>query len=314
MRESIEHIWARNEDPEYHKKQGNMSFEGLVAYSWSTVVAVKYPDKKRDHGTCVMVDDGIRNSGYTMRHKSHYRCALPHDLWTFVHVDVPAGGYYGCSHANELKSIAGIRECYKYMLTLLAKKAKKVKEAKAYSSRACAWVKFAMYLRKTNEVAVFLKLKQRTAATYKLNAAAEEANSGRWNASVAARPAARRRSWEDRHPRIEETPENIELWRNRELSYSFLGWQHTYVRFSKDGTNVETSRGAVVPVDAARALFAVCQLVRDGRRDAASVPRVSVGNYTLHSVQPNGDCTVGCHFLAYDEMEQLYKKDLEKTA
>ena len=69
MREAVEHKWARNTDPDKHGKQGNMSFRGMAAYSYATVVACKYPNKKGDGGVCVIAGEGIRNSVYTMRHK-----------------------------------------------------------------------------------------------------------------------------------------------------------------------------------------------------------------------------------------------------
>jgi hypothetical protein len=73
------------------------------------------------------------------------------------------------------------------------------------------------------------------------------------------------------------------------------------LRLSRDGRAVETSEGATVPVTAARMLWRlVARCARTGNA-LRTPPPVRVGHFHLSHIEANGDATVGCHFIAYEE-------------
>ena len=188
-REHIAHRWAHNKNPKKTGTQGNMSFKGMKIYSYSTVIAVKYPNKKGDGGTCIFVGEGIYNSTTTMKHKSKASAALPPG-WTRVTVDLPPREYsYGFSDGELIVDKDGLKVCHKHMVERLKEKAQEVKDAKSYSSRARKWKDFIWSRSTLEKLSTFLRLKVRTAETFGLNTTEEDLNLARWDAKCAERPA-----------------------------------------------------------------------------------------------------------------------------
>lgn len=73
------------------------------------------------------------------------------------------------------------------------------------------------------------------------------------------------------------------------------------------GDTVETSRGAIVPLDDARILWRSVMLCKLGNR-AYSVPpgdALAVGEFTLRSIRADGTAIVGCHEIPYSESERV---------
>ena len=299
MKEAIEHVWARNTDPDRHGKQGRKSFRGMAAYSYATVVACKYPDKKGDGGVCVIAGEGIWNSSYTMRHKRAFQEALPKS-WTRIWVD-DLNSSYGYADGRDLTSMPGLRRAHKYGKTCVAELAEKVKNAKSYASRAKAWKEFQHKRERVNSLGRFLKRADLLPTQYGLDWQAEDANLARWTAKVVERSRTRVRGV------TKSFEEQLVDWRARKRA-KLTAWNPGfYLRMSRDKKYVETSRGAVVPVGDARKLFKLCALVRLGAGHVYSSGRaVSVGPYALRTIEPNGDCVVGCHTLKYEEMEALH--------
>lgn len=310
--DSIEHVWAHNTDPRKCKRQGNMSFEGPAAYSWATIVAYKYPNKKGDGGTVVMAGEGIQKSGYTSWHMEAYRCALDSN-WRVIYADLPAATY-GYSRAPELASIEGLRDCHDIMKKKLQKKVSAVKHAKSYSSRAAKWREVKSYLDYLNDLTLFLNRKPVTLDDLDIDAAAEDASEKRWDDAVAARPLTPRMRRYCSEYLVSETPENIEKWRNREYNGG-KGWTNIYLRMSKDGDRVETSRGVSVPIRACRMMFLLCRKMKQA--GTCYIPEDNadfmVGIYRLDQITADGNCVVGCHHLDYTEMEKLYNENPEET-
>lgn len=304
MREAIEHKWARNTDPDKHGKQGNMSFQGMAACSYATVVAYKYPNKKGDGGICVIAGEGIRNSSTTRRHKYAFVRALP-ESWTRIWVDLKQSYCY--THGEDLTSMPGLRRAHEYGKTCVAELAEKVKNAKSYVIRARAWETFQHKRGRVNDLGRFLKRADLLPTQYGLDWQTEDANLARWTAKVAER----RRTKTQREEKSFE--EKLVDWRARKRAKLAVWNRGFYLRMSRDKKYVETSHGAIVPVGDARKLFKLCALIR---RDAKSVyspnPAVGVGHYTLRTIEPNGDCVVGCHTLKYEEMEALHLANPEQ--
>lgn len=73
-----------------------------------------------------------------------------------------------------------------------------------------------------------------------------------------------------------------------------------------DKQEIETSHGATVPVKVARGLWS---LVLDVRANGPKlIERMTVGDYTLNKVEPDGTLIIGCHTLPYDELVLMAHK------
>lgn len=68
---------------------------------------------------------------------------------------------------------------------------------------------------------------------------------------------------------------------------------------------VETSRGASIPVDDARRLWPVIQRVMAGERDYEV--GMELGGYRLTKIRRDGSIVVGCHDIAFAEIERIAK-------
>lgn len=328
VRMGIEDRWAHNKDPDKRKTgSGNLTYEGFSAYSWSTVVAHKYPDKTGEGGTVVMAGDGIRNSGYTCRHKSRLRRALP-PTWNVVWVDVPNTYKPGAA----LTTHAGLAECLAHQKANVKKLVEGMDAAKNYRSRARIYThgllrKIELY----NDLAKYLVRKPLTLEGLKVDRAAEEANVRRANeaACIAEKsandtsPAAEARREKRNAAKLREHANKIQKWRNGlaatcpdPLKARGDRWRSTYddfipLRLQKNGDDweVQTARRVRLPVRTALYAYRASLLARAG--DADKVNGRHVNGFTISGADGEGNLRVGCHRLAAAEMDLLFAKAKE---
>lgn len=82
----------------------------------------------------------------------------------------------------------------------------------------------------------------------------------------------------------------------------------TLLRLIKDKTEVETSRGAVVPVQRLDKVWDIACAARQGKE----IPKLSMhlGPYTFDTtrVSKAGDIEVGCHKIGFKELERMAKE------
>lgn len=102
----------------------------------------------------------------------------------------------------------------------------------------------------------------------------------------------------------ERAKTRIPDWRNH-VPGVYLGYgMPTLLRLSKDGENVETSKGADIPVSHAKRLWPLiqnCRAVGKGLADRI----VRLGLYMLDEIKPDGSIIVGCHNIPYSEIELI---------
>ena len=70
-----------------------------------------------------------------------------------------------------------------------------------------------------------------------------------------------------------------------------------------DGGRIETSRGAEIPEEAARRLWPFILRVMGGERDYDV--GMSLGHYQLTKIRRDGSIVVGCHDIAFAEIERI---------
>lgn len=103
-----------------------------------------------------------------------------------------------------------------------------------------------------------------------------------------------------------ESAAAVAAWRNGGPR-TFAAWDMPpMLRLSSDGKNIETSRGAIVPVSAAPRLWRLIERVRAGDADAGrSHAGLHVGPFTLSEIRPDGSAVIGCHDIAYSELAAM---------
>lgn len=100
--------------------------------------------------------------------------------------------------------------------------------------------------------------------------------------------------------------EDLGKWRNHEDVYSSLHEIPPALRMSKDGTEVQTSHGARIPVGEAKRLWPLIFACREQKREMQM--HKQLGHYTLTLIAADGDIVVGCHHIAYSEIEGIAKQ------
>jgi hypothetical protein len=110
--------------------------------------------------------------------------------------------------------------------------------------------------------------------------------------------------------RAEEELEDLEKWRNHEPVQRRFHGTAPALRLSKSGEEIETSWGARIPTGDAKKLWFT--IVRNKRVGLSTVfsgsDVVMLGNYQLNEVRGDGSIKVGCHDIAYSELELMAKK------
>lgn len=93
--------------------------------------------------------------------------------------------------------------------------------------------------------------------------------------------------------------EHLTDWRNNERS-SVYGLKESYLRMSKDGQNVETSKGVRIEVDKARILYRLIQSGKD-------IVGYKLDYYTVIGIK-DGALKIGCHNIPMNEVEMIGSK------
>lgn len=342
-RMGIEHKWVYNTEPDRCRTgSGNLTFQGFTALSWRTAVAHKYPEggKRRKDGTrtagpvAVFVNDGIWNSGYTTRHKSKLRHALPPD-WLVINVDIdPAIGRhdrYG-TPAVEITTMKGLREIHDWQRkTQLPALAEKMGKARNYRSRAHIYeFELLPALDRHNDLSMFLGRHVTLLVELGVDTQAETANLERVRTvyelmrpariAAAAKARATKRANEDALRRATQE-ERAEMWRNGAVIRNFWSGE-VMLRLHKRGA-VETSRGVILPFREAYKVYRFARrmrgLTQEPRPDKDTdsfkllAGAVTAGPFRVQDANYDGDVQVGCHLIRFAEMDRLFNSLPEKT-
>ena len=103
---------------------------------------------------------------------------------------------------------------------------------------------------------------------------------------------------------IREQAESIAEWRSGKRVYVSFYDVPTMLRLNSERTEVETSRGASVPLADALNLLPFVMACHAGQREINhSILKTGqrVGLFRLERIAPNGDVTIGCHEIQFSE-------------
>lgn len=121
--------------------------------------------------------------------------------------------------------------------------------------------------------------------------------------AIAAEARRVQRAKDAEKQRIEQQKVHIAEWRQG----VFHGQMYdlpTMLRLSPDKTEVQTSRGAAIPVSHAKRLWPLIVNVRAVKKPLTGRD-FKLGFYTLSEIKENGDIVVGCHNIGFNEIEGI---------
>lgn len=269
----VAHIWAQQ-----RKEDGRGSsfyFSGRTIYSFGPHYPIAtFTDATIDGRRVVLFQIENNWGGYTGRHRQHTRSAL--SGLSVVVLDV--------AHVDTGHHAENVADYGERFAALLDKASRARTRGESYISRAediratcrsyCAAFSLAVPDFCAEDISAdadFLAgIRQRAAAARKQQEDSER-----------ARLAAKLAEW--------RTGAHVDVSR----------YPETVLRLSANGCAVETSRGASVPVNAARRLWQMVANCQHAGQALETPPPVSVGSFELERIAANGDVKVGCHFIRF---------------
>lgn len=284
----LAHVWA-NESAPSGRCPSSMSFQGDAFYSYSTVIARRI----RHKGKVAYLLDNATFSSTTSQHQGAVRHAIRDAEKVF--------GVYAHRYNQSLDwSPAEIRDHY-----IGNYKTIKGKTSRYAFKRADYLLDAYSNLEKAIEVCEFFGLA--TSKLYilrtSLAASLHEAKALVESRNEIKRLAREKRDQKKREERARTYAEQLPLWLAGEANYLPYGDFPVQLR-AKDG-NLETTRGAIVPLSDAERTFRFAVAVR-ARGWHSNGDKHQVGMYSLDAVNEQG-VVAGCHRIAWDEIERFAK-------
>lgn len=82
-----------------------------------------------------------------------------------------------------------------------------------------------------------------------------------------------------------------------------------YMRLSRSGDEIETSKGARFPLDHAKRVFILVRYCHDNKKewinDGTKQTGSTLGNFKADHIDAQGNVKAGCHYVEWDEIERL---------
>lgn len=291
------HVWAQQSQPA--GRGSNFFFDGPAIFSYGRHFKIaEFVTRK---GKRAVLFTSRRYSVSTSKHVSYTRGALAGLAVPVFHVpDIDAAKRPGYQAAT--------RDYYRAEIGAAERTAARARKYPEYSMNRAQSL-----AREANAYAEFFGLRWRvpipdfTPERLEAIRAAEKREAARKAARTKAQQDADRIHGERMAAEYEAKRQE---WRRGELATmpSHPNWRETggtMLRLS--GDRIETSRGAHIPVTAARLVWDAVQCARATREalefDGAERPRL--GEFTLDRVDVDGDITAGCHRIEYAELARM---------
>lgn len=285
--------WGRN-------SQGNLYFDRETIYSYGSHFPIARHVKSESGRKRAVLFTTRTCSNTTARHCSAVRKAIP-DGSNVFHVPIVVSQYGNEGHGDNLRHYASeiAENMSKYSRALMRYSVDRYFNAASnwYAERL-AYARF--FGLKVDKIIKPVRVASVETRADNYTAKADARNAAQWERERAARAE---------RERIEalELPVKIAEWRGGAyVSFGYGSNVPTLLRLSDDGSEVETSRGARVPIDDARkALRFARAIVARGVEWKRNGEQFAVGMYQLDRISVNGDILAGCHHIKRDEWERL---------
>lgn len=284
----VAHLWANQSQDEARTSNGNFYFTGDTIYSYGSHFPIAC------HVDNVVLFTTASYSNTTAQHKSKVRRACSHKTVFEVPFILP-------STFGEKQHVMNFRN-YQARINTAFDKFKSARFYKRYHLETLD----ALIAEANNYASTFklnLSIPPMALSRETMNEMVEKSEQKREKAmelKYTQRRAAQAK-WEAQQKL--SNAEKIAQWINGEDVYLPYNCG-TYLRV-KNG-NVQTSKGALVPLEDARRLFAIVQRKRNSgqswRRNSEHCP---IGQFEVDSIDSNGNIVAGCHNIHWDEIARF---------
>jgi hypothetical protein len=278
--QEVMHFWANQVQDE--GEAASVSFRGGRLFSYNTCIAEIV-------NGAVLVNAGSY-SVTTSKHQSYMQRAIPHGV-TVIHVPYQSRGTQGLS-PEWINFSLHVREPAEREAAQWLVKAKRGRPGNADAYRA-----------KAHDL---LKSIEAYAALFGIVYAAPTDVSELEEAANAAHQAQLEAQKKAKAEREADQAERLEKWRNGESNYTYF--EITALRLSADGSEVETSRGARIPVEDAKRVWPLLKRVHDqGAEFKAGLSPIKLGHYNMTGFDGK-TLQVGCHAIPFTEVQQIAER------
>lgn len=304
----IPHLWAHQVQASARNPQGNLFFENETIYSYGShfPIATHVSNKR---GRKAILFTTRTYSSTTSGHVSAVRSSIPKNIPVFK-VLIVATGWRGSHVYADTNSELHRTNVKAYLSSMkenidraqrartLWSKQWKTREALGFRQELVRYAKF--FGLKLPEIPKVPKL---TAALVRKMKAREAFLASDGHKAVLVIDRARREMNED-FKRRRAAANAIEEWRKGNR-YARLPYGLP-VMLRIDGSDVETSLGARVPVShAKRVLKIVRSIVASGEGFVSNGRTIPVGVYKVDRIEASGTLHAGCHHIPFTEIQSI---------
>lgn len=322
----VAHLWAHQTQDYARNPHGNFYFQGTTIYSYGTHFPIA---RHVDENTILFTTRGY--SPTTSKHICCVRSAMPGGKRVF-YVHNPAADWIGAHRDNHDKLLATIKDCERAFAGSRLKKAAYLKDWEHAILAANVYAKHFKLNRKPAKLKVTaamkaaIKISNEKLAVHEAKVEAAREKKAEEYRQWAARNAeeAKRREEEKARELAEWEATKTEKWAawlRGEVATTVLQDRHSHpvlLRAIPEGTEqrgafleqdiLETSHGAIVPLEDARRAFVIVRMCRcknkEWHRNGEQVP---VGDFQLDSISATGNVVAGCHKIHWEEIERFAK-------
>lgn len=278
--QELAHVWAQNNhEATWRAKGSNMLFVGPRIYSWGDHFCIA-----RILPSGVAVYGRHKYSSSTGKHQSIVRGAISHRTVVYCYdPDDSAANNMAVARKDVAAALVEGENKKRREHTRAACKAQALKfaeEANAYLAALPDDEKVGV---KPIDLSTLDHIREEALRAAELAKAAYEVHQKK---------------------KLEAERTKLVEWRAHEY-HGYLN-MITALRLSKDGTEVETSRGASIPVTHAKRLWPLIENVRAVKQPL--VRSFNLGHYHLSVINADGSIVVGCHNIPYSEIERIARE------
>jgi hypothetical protein len=276
----VAHLWANKSQDEARNARRNFYFDGDTIYSYGRHFPIaRHVENKRGEHAVLMTTRTY--SVTTAGHISCVRSACRH--LTVFNVDHDYG-----------KTNAGLFEDYRKKLLGLMHK-----YAKARSNRRYILTDINATVSEANDFAKFYGLRTRLKPPADLEAMVAECKRIEKAQSDKAKRAERERAAKEK--------EHLDAWVAGSVKY-YASFYASPIKLRIFGDNLETSRGAVVPLKEAIRVYKILNRLRKRAKTyKRNGETIQLGQFALDSMDETGTVKVGCHTVEWTEIQRVAK-------
>lgn len=269
------HVWANNDDSGIYKRANSVSCQFNVLFSYNTAIAQIY-------GETVI----LNNHGYsvsTSKHQGYARDAVWYE--NILSIDIPLWNNSSLVYGQRDFDEFIVKHNERIAAENLVKASRARKNGEFYQAEAFR------RLKSLEDYAALLGLEYQAGDLSELQAAAIEADK-----------VAKEKAKIQRAEKIQEEKEALEKWRAGEYN----GWRNFEVTALRiNGDQVETSKGAKIPLDHAIKAWPLLKRLHDsGQEYNAGAHTIKLGHYSVSKITREA-LFVGCHNIPFSEVSAI---------